>query len=261
MLKFCANLSLLFTELDLIDRFKVAKQSGFNAVEIQFPYALPAEQIKQALIDNQLKLILFNVDANDLLQGGEGLAAVPEKQALFIKALQISKTYAEILQPEVINVLPGRCTNPERNVEYLNTFIQNLSLTVDVFSPLGIKTVFEAINIKDLPDFIVHNGQQMLEILKQIDNPMLSMQYDIYHMQKMNEDYINFIKLYADKIGHIQFADSPGRGQPGTGKINFEQLFSCIEQSNYSGWLGAEYNPVGGTKQSLKWFKIKNRNC
>lgn len=85
MLQFTANLSLLFTELNLVDRFKAAKECGFDAVEIQFPYSLPAEQIKQILVENQLKLVLFNVDADDLLQGGEGLAAVPEKQALFIE--------------------------------------------------------------------------------------------------------------------------------------------------------------------------------
>ncbi|MFW5443246.1 MAG: hydroxypyruvate isomerase family protein [Methylococcaceae bacterium] len=254
MLKFTANLSLLFPELDLIDRFKAVKQCGFDAVEIQFPYSLPAENIKQALLDNQLKLVLFNVDADDLLQGGEGLAAVPEKQKLFLTALQQCKSYAEILQPEAINILPGRCTNPTRTTDYLTTFKKNLSITVDTFTPLGIKTVFEAINTVDMPDFIIHNGQQMLDILEQFNHPMLFMQYDIYHMQMMNENIIQFIKQNSDKIGHIQFADVPGRGQPGSGTINFKTLFTTIEQSNYNGWLGAEYKPVGTTINSVKWL-------
>jgi len=258
MLQFTANLSLLFTELALIDRFKAAKECGFNAVEIQFPYALPAEQIKQALDQQQLKLVLFNVDADDLLQGGEGLAAVPEKQQQFIQALQQSKAYAEILRPEAINILPGRCLiDPARKAEYLSTFSNNLSLAVDSFSHLNIKTVFEAINTDDMPGFIVSSTQQMLDILRQINHPQLLMQYDIYHMHKMGEDIAPFISRYNDKIGHIQFADNPGRGQPGTGSINFEPIFKAIAQSSYAGWVGAEYNPQGSTERSLDWLTTK----
>jgi len=257
MLQFSANLSMLFTELDLVDRFKAAKENGFTAVEIQFPYSLPAEQIKQLLEQYQLKLVLFNVDADDLLQGGEGLAAVPEKQQQFEQALEQCKTYAEILKPNAINILPGRCfNNPERQALYLETFIKNLSLATETFSPLAIKTVFEAINIQDMPRFIVNSGQQMLDIAKQINHPMLYLQYDIYHMHKMKEDIISFINQHSNKIGHIQFADNPGRGQPGTGNINFTQLFSCIQQSGYTGWVGAEYRPEGTTEQSLSWLSI-----
>ena len=252
---FTANLSLLFTELDFLDRFKMAKECGFDAVEIQFPYSHPAEQIKDKLLENNLELVLFNIAADDLLQGGEGLAAVPEKQEIFLKALQQCKSYAEVLKPEVINVLPGRCINHERTSEYLATFNKNLSLAINTFSPLGIKTTFEAINTKDMPDFIIHNGQQMLNIIKQQNHPMLFMQYDIYHMQMMNEDIIEFIRQNSHKIGHIQFADVPGRGQPGSGTINFEKIFKCIEQSNYQGWVGAEYKSVGSSLKSLEWLK------
>lgn len=259
MLQFTANLSLLFTEIDLIDRFKAAKDCGFNAVEIQFPYSLPAEQIKEVLDQNQLKLVLFNVDADDLLSGGEGLAAVPEKKQRFTQALQQSKSYAEILKPEAINILPGRCMNNNRNEEYLTTFIHNLSLAIESFSPLGIKTVFEAINTHDMPGFIVHTGSQMLAILKKINHPMLYLQYDIYHMYKMNEDIISFISQYADRIGHIQFADTPGRGQPGTGVIDFNQLFTCLQQSSYSGWVGAEYKPTCPSDQSLDWLSTSQQ--
>ena len=255
MLQFTANLSLLFNELELIDRFKAAKDCGFSAVEIQFPYSLPASDIQQALLDNDLQLILFNIDADDLLQGGEGLASVPEKQAHFIKALQQCKSYAEILQPKVINVLSGRCIHQERINEYLATFRKNLALTLDTFSPLGIKTVFEAINTLDMPHSIIHSGQQMLDIIQAIDHPMLLMQYDIYHMQMMGEEIVPFINQHSDKIGHIQFADVPGRGQPETGTIDFQRLLTAIQKSGYKGWLGAEYIPIGQTQQSFDWMK------
>lgn len=254
MLNFTANLSLLFTEVELIDRFKAAKQAGFNAVEIQFPYGLSAADIKLKLDEYGLKLVLFNVAAADLLQGGEGLACVPEKRDRFKNAVAQAINYAELLKPEAINVLPGRCLDDSRQEQYLATFKENLCFCIEAFSPLGIKTVFEAINTRDMPGFIIHNEAQMLEILDQLNRPGLFMQYDIYHMLMMGEKPEPFIAEHADKIGHIQFADCPGRGQPGTGQVDLNRLFSAIENSDYSGWVGAEYKPVGTTAESLNWF-------
>lgn len=256
MLNFTANLSLLFTEVELIDRFKTAKQAGFNAVEIQFPYDLSATAIKDKLDEYGLKLVLFNVAAADLLQGGEGLACVPEKQDQFKEAVAQAVNYAELLKPEAINVLPGRCLDSSRLVQYLETFNENLCFAVEALSPLGIKTVFEAINTRDMPGFILHSGAQMLEVLDQLNRDGLFMQYDIYHMLMMGEKPETFIAEHADKIGHIQFADCPGRGQPGTGQVDFDRIFSAIESSGYSGWVGAEYKPVGTTAESLDWLAL-----
>ncbi|CAA9891947.1 hydroxypyruvate isomerase [Candidatus Methylobacter favarea] len=254
MLNFSANISLLFNETELIDRFKAAKQHGFKAVEIQFPYSLSVEAIQKTLEDNGLRLVLFNVAADDLLSGGEGLAAVPRKQDQFRQAVAQALAYAEILKPEAVNILPGCCHDKNRQPDYLETFKENLGFAVEAFAPLGIKTVFEAVNTRDMPEFIIHSGEQMLDILDQLDSPNLFMQYDIYHMYRMGEQPEEFINRHAEKIGHIQFADCPGRGQPGTGQINFRQLFSAIEKSSYSGWTGAEYKPAGLTSESLGWF-------
>jgi hydroxypyruvate isomerase len=254
VIKLTANLSMLFTEVDLIDRFQAAKACGFSGVEIQFPYALPAGVIAKQLASCQQKLVLFNVDADDLLQGGEGLACVPNKVEQFQAALAQAIDYAKILKPIAINILPGRCFNTNHLPEYLNNFKTNLRLAADSFAALGIKTVFEAINTHDMPGFIVSSSSQMLEILAELNHPNLYLQYDIYHMTRMGEDCAAFISQHAEKIGHIQFADVPGRGQPGTGEIDFGGLFEVIRQSGYSGWCGAEYKPVGLTAESLGWL-------
>lgn len=255
MLRFSANLSMLFTEVDLSARFKAAKQAEFNAVEIQFPYSLPATQIQQILADEQLKLVLFNVDADDLLQGGEGLASVPKKKEQFKYALEQTVKYAETLKPDAINVLPGRCLDEKKTGYYHDTFLHNLEFALEAFSPLGIKTVFEAINTVDMPNFIIHSGAQMLQVLQDLNHPDLLMQYDIYHMHRMDENCAEFIAAHAAKIGHIQFADSPGRAEPGTGEIDFPQLFNLIDNSGYQGWIGAEYKPGDGTLNSLNWYR------
>lgn len=254
MLRFTANLSLLFTELPLPKRFQAAAEAGFKAVEIQFPYELDPEQIRQQLRHHQLKLVLFNVDADTLLQGGEGLAAVPGKQERFRRAVEQALEYAEVLSPDVINVLPGRCLDDERLDDYLTTFKTNLLYAAEAFGRRGVKTVFEAVNIHDMPGFIVHSGRQMLQILTELRHPNLAMQYDLYHMHRMKEDCGAFLLQNLDKIGHIQFADCPGRGQPGSGRVDFEWFFSLIAKSNYRGWTGAEYKPSGKTSASLNWL-------
>lgn len=253
-MKFSANLSMLFTEKTLIERFQAAKKCGFDAVEIQFPYELSAETINQELKQHQLQLVLFNVDADDLLQGGEGLAAVPEKKEKFRDAVAQTVEYAKTLKPKFINILPGCCFDQRRLEDYQNTFQANLEFAVTTFAALGITTVFEAINTHDMPGFLIHSSKQMLQVLEAVNHPKLLMQYDIYHMRRMDEDIVEFINQHAEKIGHIQFADDPGRGQPGSGDIDFSGLFSAIDQAGYQGWVGAEYKPVGVTEAGLAWF-------
>jgi len=252
MLQFSLNLSLLFTEKPLIERFEAARSAGFDAVEIQFPYSLSIEQIKQQLTQHRLKLVLFNVDADTLLQGGEGLAAIPEKKAQFRQAVEQALRYAEALQPKAVNILPGCCFDAARKADYIATFKENLLYATERFSHLGITTVFEAVNTQDMPGFLITSGQAMVDILAQLNHSGLAMQYDIYHMQKMGEDCAGFLAQHLDKIGHIQFADCPGRGEPGSGQVDFEHLFGLIEQSDYRGWVGAEYRPENDTLQSLQ---------
>jgi hydroxypyruvate isomerase len=254
MPRFSANLSMLFTEVELIDRFAAARAAGFRAVEIQFPYDLGAETIRRKLIEHDLQLVLFNVPADDLLQGGEGLACVPEKQDQFREALALALDYAKILQPDAINVLPGRSLDPSRFDAYLSTFKRNLCLAADAFSPLGVKTVFEAINSLDMPGFIIDTSAKMLAVRDKLQRADVYLQYDIFHMLRMGEDPAAFIAEHADRIGHIQFADCPGRAQPGTGIADWAEIFSAIDRSGYDGRTGAEYKPSGGTSASLGWL-------
>jgi hydroxypyruvate isomerase len=254
MLKLSANLSMLFTEVELPLRFQLAKQHGFNAVEIQFPYSLSPDTFLELLTRQELTLVLFNVEVGDLFHNGEGLAAVPERQQQFREAIARAVDYARYVKPYAINILPGCCFNSKRLPDYVKTFRENLCYAADAFHPLGIKTVFEAINSHAMPGFLIDTGQGMLETLKAIDREDIFMQYDVYHALMMGDDPVDFISRHADKIGHIQFADCPGRGQPGTGRCDFSTLFTAIATSGYSRWLGAEYKPLGNTWESLDWM-------
>ena len=256
MPRFSANLSLLFNELPLLDRFSAAREYGFLAVEIQYPYETPAEHIKTKIDLTGLELVLINVPAGDLMNGGEGLAAVPSKRQEFIYAVNKAAEYADILRPKFVNVLPGCCFETDFINQYMETFTSNLGHAADVFLNKGIKVLFEAVNTKDRPGFLIHNSKQLVQVLEELKHSNVYLQYDIYHMHSMGEDYLAFLSRYLEKIGHIQFADSPGRHEPGTGQIDFDNLFSEIDDCGYKGWLGAEYRPTRLTRDSLDWFDL-----
>jgi hydroxypyruvate isomerase len=254
MLKFCANLSLLFTELPVLDRFQAARDAGFQAVEIQFPYDYPAAAVRQAADEAGVKIVLFNLPVADFMQGGNGLACVPAKTDEFKQALEHAMSYAELLKPECMNVLAGRIPAGVSAQDALQTYVGNLRLSAEAMAREGIKCVFEAINNIDMPGYPLNSIAQSRDILTAVDHPNLYLQFDIYHMTRMQEPLCESLRQMVERIGHIQFADVPGRGEPGSGQIDFAEVFTCIEALPYAGWLGAEYNPTTNTQQSLRWL-------
>jgi len=254
-LKLTANISLLYSEIPFLQRFAAARADGFEAVEIQFPYDTPITDIKQALAENNLRCVLINVPAGDFRSGGEGLASVPQRMAEYAAALVECLAYARALKVSCVNVLPGRCDDENKRVFYLETFKKNLVKTADALAPFNITTTFEAINTRDMPNFLIHNATQMAEIVAELNHPHIKAQFDIYHMALMGCKICQFIEDHAADIGHIQFADIPYRGEPGSGELDFPVIFNCIENSGYRGWVGAEYKPTRKTSATLEWMK------
>lgn len=255
MLNFSANLSLLFTELPLIERFAAARRAGFSAVEIQFPYELSISQLRQQLNAHELHLVLINVPAGDLMQGGDGLAGAPGREQAFRHAVMQTLPYAEALDVRCVNVLAGRQPADADLTHCLHTLTANARYAAESLQSIGVTTTLEAINTLDMPNFLVSNVAQMQDILEAADHPTLKMQFDCYHMARMGEDIVDSLRQHHRDIAHIQFADTPGRGAPGTGQLDWPAIFGCIEQLPYRGYCGAEYRPgADGTEASLAWF-------
>ncbi|MBM3503354.1 MAG: TIM barrel protein [Alphaproteobacteria bacterium] len=255
MPRFSANLSLLFTEHAVLDRFAAARDAGFEAVEIQFPYDLPVEHWRRAKERSGLDFVLFNVPAGDLPKGGAGLAGVPGREGHFRAAVAEAKHYAEALAPRAVNVLAGWPSPTVDRDRCRESLVANLGYAADVMSSLGVRVVVEPINRVDRPDSLVATSHDGLEILATVGHANLALQWDAYHMAMMGEDPAASLPALADKIGHIQFADAPGRQEPGTGAIDFDALFTAIDSCAYEGWVGAEYVPSGATRDSLNWLR------
>lgn len=254
-MKIAANLSMLFTELPLRERVLTAAVAGFDGVEIQFPYELPAISLKETLERAGLPLVLINLPAADLMTGGPGLASVPARQAQFEAALQEALTYAAMARPACINVLPGRLAEGVSREQALDCLAANLRKSAEAFAVMGIRVLVEAINPIDMPGFLINTPEHLDALLRAVDHPNLAAQYDLYHMARQELDVAAGMRLLAGRIGHVQFADVPGRGAPGTGELDFVPLLETLRETGYDGWLGAEYKPGEvGTQASLGWL-------
>ncbi len=255
MIKFAANLSLLFTEYPLLERFAAARRAGFERVEIQFPYSLSLESVRHALLRNNLKLELINIPAGDLSAGELGLACLPDREDEFAESLEQCIHWAMELNVPRINCLAGKAPCSYSPEAVAATLAQNLMLANRRCGESGLKLMIEAINTDDVEGFYLHRSQQVLSLIDDLELDHSYLQYDVYHMQKMEGNLISTLQRNRDRIGHIQIADVPGRHEPGTGEIHFANLFKALEAMGYTDIVSLEYKPLGCTDAGLEWLK------
>ena len=255
MPKLCANLSLLYTELDFMDRFAAAAKSGFKGVEYLFPYAYPKEKLAEALARNKLVQVLHNMPPGDWAKGDRGIACHPDRVGEFQEGVGKAIEYATALGCKQVNCLAGLAPQGIAAEKMRATFVANLGFAAEKTKAAGIRLVTEPVNNRDIPGFYLNRSRQALEIMDEVGSDNLFLQYDIYHMQVMEGDLARTIETNLARISHMQLADNPGRHEPGTGEINYPFLFDWIDRIGYQGWIGCEYNPEAGTVEGLGWTK------
>jgi len=255
MLRFSANISMLFCERPFPERFAAARAAGFDAVEMQFPYDMPVEDIAAAREAAGIEFVVFNLPVGDMTRGGPGLAAMPGREADFAAAVEEGRRYAQVLAPRNINVLAGWPPADVPRQRCFETLARNLRLAAEVMAGIGVRVTVEAVNTRDRPGYFLTRTDEAVAAIEAADHPNLGLEHDLYHMQIMEGDLIPTLARHCERIAHIQFADTPGRHEPGTGEINFANVFAAIEEMGYDGWLGAEYRPCGRTEDSLGWMQ------
>jgi hydroxypyruvate isomerase len=258
MPRFAANLSMLFTEVDFLERFAAAAAAGFTGVEYLFPYDVAAEVIKAKLDANQLEQVLFNLPAGDWAKGERGIACHPDRVAEFRAGVDQAIAYAQVLGNKQVNCLAGIGPQGHDRASVEQCFVDNLKYAADTLHDAGIKLVMEMINTRDIPGFYLNTTAQALAICAQVASSNLYLQYDIYHMQIMEGDLARTLEANLALINHVQLADNPGRHEPGTGEINYRFLFAHLDRIGYQGWVGCEYKPATTTAAGLGWIKAHN---
>jgi hydroxypyruvate isomerase len=253
MPKFAANLTMLFTELPFMQRFEAARKAGFEAVEYLFPYPFPKQELAAALTANGLKQVLHNLPAGDWDAGERGIACHPDRVDEFRAGVARAIEYAHALGCPQVNCLVGKLPAGVSPQQAQQTLAANLRFAAEQLRAAHIRLLIEPINSFDIPGFFLNRTDQALALIDEVDSTNLFVQYDIYHAQRMEGELGNTLTKHLPRIGHIQLADNPGRGEPGTGEINYPWLFKHIDSLGYQGWIGCEYKPRATTVEGLGW--------
>lgn len=254
MPRFAANLSMMFTELDFLDRFQAAANCGFQGVEFLFPYDWPAGELAKRLLGNGLTQALFNLPPGDLAAGDRGLAAVPGREQEFRDGVERALEYAETLRCRQLHVMAGLVAGEADRPAAHACFVGNLAWAAERAGESGVRALIEPINtLHDMPGYFLSTTAQARAVMAEVDHPNLFLQCDLYHVQIMNGNLAETITENLPRIRHFQIAGVPGRHEPDTGEINYPYLFSLIDSLGYDGWIGCEYRPAGATADGLAW--------
>ena len=255
MPKFSANLTMLFTDVDFLKRFERAAKAGFTAVEYLFPYSWDKNQLVNELAKYSLQQVLHNLPAGDWQAGERGIACLPGREREFQDGVGRAIEYAKALKCPRLNCLVGKTPAGVAPEKVRHTLVSNLRFAAAALEKEGIRLLIEALNSRDAPGFYLVRTQDVLQLIQEVNHPNIYIQYDVYHMQVMEGNLTKTMQENLARIAHIQIADNPGRNEPGTGEINFTNLFRFIDEMKYEGWIGCEYNPAGKTEDGLGWVK------
>jgi len=255
MPKLAANLSLLFPQMDFLDRFAAAARAGFRYVEYQLPYAWPAAAIAERARAAGVEVVLHNVPAGDAQKGDRGIACLPERAGEFREGVERAIEYATAAGCPRLNALAGIAPAGVPREKLRETLVENLRFAAARCKAAGLTLLTEPCNPRTIPGFFLNTSKQGIEVIDAVGADNLRLQYDVFHMQIVEGDLAMTIERLLPRIGHIQIADVPGRNEPGTGEINFNWLLPHIDRLGYQGWIGAEYVPKGDTVQGLAWAK------
>jgi hydroxypyruvate isomerase len=257
-MKFSANLSILFKDSPFLERFERAARAGFDAVEFWWPAGEDLGEVEAAIRDSAVEVALFNFDAGDMPSGDRGLLSDPDRQRVFRANVPVALGFAERIGCRQLNALVGLALPGHDREEQLALAAENLRWAAREAAGVDARILVEAVNTFENGPYLVSRTDQALALIDAVGEPNIALQYDAYHMQRMEGNLTATLRAHGDRIAHVQIADSPGRGQPGTGEINFTYLFGVLEEIGYAGYVGLEYVPTTATtEESLGWMPAR----
>lgn len=253
-MKFCANLSFMFTEASsILERYALAKDAGFKAVESGFPFGFTLEQVKEAKERAGIEQVLINLKTGDVTKGELGVTAVPGKENEFKENFTTTVSYAKALNAKKIHIMAGKLENP--TTQHWATYEKNLQYAAEVLRNENIIGVIEPINPYSVPNYFLSDFNKALDIIKRINSPNLKLMLDVFHLQQIMGDITHSITKFMPYVGHVQIAQVPERNEPDTpGEINYKYVLEQLASKGYTDWIGLEYKPLNNSKEGLVWI-------
>jgi len=261
-LRFDVNCSILFAELPLERRATAAKAAGFGGVEFWWPWEgmvpsdAEADAFAGSIKDAGVELISLNFQAGDMAAGERGIVSHPGRVREFRENVAAVVEIALRTGCTRLNAAYGLRVPGVPVEEQDAVAVENLRFAAEAAGKAGASVMVEAINSVDIPGFPVDTAGKALAVIDKTGAGNAGFLADLYHLAKMGEDVADVLDRHRDAILHVQVADPPGRGAPGTGRLDFEPLFRQLAGQGYAGWVGLEYRPTdpADSATSFSWL-------
>lgn len=248
------SISLMFTEVPPLERYSAARRAGFSGVEIQvIDDALPADRAALAAGAADIPVVLLNVSLGDFRSGGPGLSGVPGRERAFREAFLVARDAATRLGARFLHLGPSRTAGADR-AGCLEVYRGNLRYAVEAAAGHPFRLMIEPLNRVENPDILIDDFDLAARLIGEIGGDSVGLQYDLYHATLGGVDLVATFDRHRSMIHHIQFADAPGRHEPGTGRCDFARFLRHLAATGYRGFIGAEYFPSRPTPETLGWL-------
>jgi hydroxypyruvate isomerase len=259
MPRYSASLGFFFTEVPLEQRFQLARDAGFRAVEFFWPVDGDNAVLAAAREAAGVDVVLFNMDEGDYKGGERGFTGNPERRDAWRTSLVSALELADAVRCPRINALTGNALSEGRRSEQLECIVENLQWAAPLAAERGVCLLLEPLNAATHPVYLCRRTDEALALMDAIDEPNVLLQYDVYQAQRGEGDIVATIRTTIDRIAHIQIADSPTRAAPGTGELNFPFILSEIDATGYTGHVGLEYQPDNTAEDPFAWLPREER--
>ena len=265
-LRYLANCSLLFTEEPLLDRAAAAKRAGFDAVEFWWPFdtAVPADadvdRFVASIQDAGVQLVGLNFFAGDLAGPDCGVLSIPQRAQEFRDNIDVTVGIGARLGVSGFNALYGNRVAQATAAEQDDLALENLVLAAKAADAVGATVLIEAVSgPKPYPLRTAADTAAVVERVRAAGGQNVGVLFDLYHLASNGDDVDAAIAAHAAVIAHVQIADAPGRGEPGSGELDLDRQLADLERAGYAGWVGLEYKPTTTTTNSLDWLPRDRR--
>jgi hydroxypyruvate isomerase len=256
------NVSWLLGELPLPDRMRLVAEAGFEAIEIGFYGQLDLSELMTAKEELSLQLVLLNMDVPGWGPGNRGYMADPLGKEIFTSALTDGLRVARMLHAQKM-MLPIGASIPGIPPEVQTAcIVENLGHAAREAEQADILLTIEPLSPAFASDYFLTSSAQALGIVHAVNHPLVKFQFDTFHLQITEGNLIHTLRENIAAIGHIQFADAPGRTEPGRGELNFQNIARAADEAGYDSYIGLEYVPASEGAATFDWVPASwRRRC
>ena len=266
-LDYLVNCSMLFTERPLLERPAAARAAGFDAIEFWWPWPeqpVPADAEVDAFVrairDAGVRLIGLNFFAGDLAGPDAGVLSIPDRSAQFRDNLDVAVGIGEQLDVTAFNALYGNRVDGVAAEQQDELARDNLGRAADAAARIGATVLVEPVSgPKPYPLRTADDAVAVVDAVRAAGHENVGFLCDLFHLANNGDDVDAAIARHADVTSHVQIADYPGRGEPGSGELDLDRHLRDLADRGYAGWVGLEYKPTTDTETSLQWLPMERR--